>query len=186
MQKRARHGRDETVGVAMDALRRIIQILRASAGAAQHDFGLTGAQLFVLEELGAAPGLSVNELAARTFTHQSSVSLVVQRLVRQGLVEKAGAPHDRRRVELKVTGAGRAIVRRAPHVAQQRLLEGIARLPARDRRALAKALAAIASHMGRDPRPARMLLEAGRASAPHAASRAGALAKAGHPRVRVR
>lgn len=186
MQKRAGHGRDETVSVAMDALRRIVQILRASAGAAQHDFGLTGAQLFVLEELGAAPGMSVNELAARTFTHQSSVSLVVQRLVRRGLVEKAGAPDDRRRVELKVTGAGRAVVRRAPHVAQQRLLEGIVRLPARDRRALAKALATIASHMGRDHRPARMLLETGRAGARHATSRGGGVAKAGHPRARLR
>src|SRR5690348_7076599 len=103
MARRAAPQRDETVGVAMDALRRIVQILRASAGAAQHDFGLTGAQLFVLEVLGAAPGMSVGELAARTFTHQSSVSLVVRRLVQRGLVLKAAARDDGRRVELRVT-----------------------------------------------------------------------------------
>jgi DNA-binding MarR family transcriptional regulator len=159
MSRRAAQDREETVRVAIDALRRIVQILRASAGAAQHDFGLTGAQLFVLEELGATPGMSVGELAARTFTHQSSVSLVVQRLVQRGLVVKAGAREDRRRVELRVTNAGRAIIRRAPHVAQRRLLEGIADLRTPDRRVLAHALRAVATHMGRDHGAAPMLFE---------------------------
>jgi MarR family transcriptional regulator, lower aerobic nicotinate degradation pathway regulator len=159
MARRAAPQRDETVGVAMDALRRIVQILRASAGAAQHDFGLTGAQLFVLEVLGSAPGMSVGDLAARTFTHQSSVSLVVRRLVQRGLVVKAGARDDGRRVELRVTNAGRAIVRRAPHVAQRRLLEGIVQLPPRDRRRLADALGSIAAHMGRDHSLVPMMFE---------------------------
>ena len=165
MARHAAPQRDETVGVAMDALRRIVQILRASAGAAQHDFGLTGAQLFVLEVLAAAPGMSVGELAARTFTHQSSVSLVVRRLVQRGLVLKAAARDDGRRVELRVTNAGRAIVRRAPHVAQRRLLEGIVQLPARDRRRVADALAAVAAHMGRDHAPAPMMFERRRGGA---------------------
>jgi DNA-binding MarR family transcriptional regulator len=109
--------------------------------------------------------MSVGELAARTFTHQSSVSLVVRRLVQRGLVVKAGARDDGRRVELRVTNAGRAIVRRAPHVAQRRLLEGIVQLPARERRRLADALAAIAAHMGRDHTHAPMMFERRRGGA---------------------
>jgi hypothetical protein len=37
----------------------------------------------------------VNELAALTFTHQSSACVVASRLVRRRLAQKTGAPDDR-------------------------------------------------------------------------------------------
>src|SRR5207245_8424988 len=113
------------VETVTDALRRIVQVLRASAMAAEQEVGLTGAQMFVLRQLGAAPRSSIGEVAARTFTHQSTVSLVVQRLVRRELVSKAAARHDRRRMELTVTDAGRAILHSAPQAAQERLLDAV-------------------------------------------------------------
>jgi len=143
----------------MDALRRIVQVLRASAGAAEHALGVTGAQLFVLRELAATPHLSINELSTRTFTHQSSVSLVVQRLVRRKLVAKAVGRHDHRRVELRLTHAGRALLRAAAPAAQEHLLQAILHLPGNDRRALAEGLKAVAEQI--DPKNGRapMLFE---------------------------
>ena len=63
-------------------------MLRVASRAAERDVGLGAAQLFVLHKLEEAPRLSLNELAERTRTHQSSVSVVVRRLVNRGLVAR--------------------------------------------------------------------------------------------------
>src|ERR1700736_4643110 len=86
------------VRAALDAFRRIVQMLRMSARDAEERVGLSGAQLFALQQLASMPGASVNDLAARTFTHQISVSLVLRRLVERGLVAKVSARDDGRRV----------------------------------------------------------------------------------------
>src|SRR5260221_12214021 len=86
--------------LVLDAIRRIVQALRESSRAAEKRAGLSGAQLFVLQTLGESPGLSLNELAERTRTHQSSVSAVVAKRARQRLVERGTASDDGRRAEI--------------------------------------------------------------------------------------
>src|SRR3954469_8533224 len=88
----------------LDAVRRIVRTLHESSRAAEKSLGLTGAQLFVLQKLADAPGLSLNALAAQTHTHQSSVSTVVSRLVERGLVLRPAAADDGRRLELRGWG----------------------------------------------------------------------------------
>ena len=124
----------------MDALRRVVHALHASSRWAERRVGLTAAQLFVVQVLGDAPGLSLNELAARTHTHQSSVSTVVSRLVAAGLVSRGRSPQDSRRVVLRLTAKGRRLAGAAPDPVQGRLIEGIERLPSARRAALAQSL----------------------------------------------
>src|SRR5437667_5497144 len=126
--------------VAIDAFRRIVQALRASSRDTERRVGLSAAQLFALQQVAAHPGASVNELAARTFTHQSSVSVVVARLVERRLVAKVTSRADGRRVGLAVTDAGRAVLRRSPEPIQEKLFAGIAALPPTARHMLAEAL----------------------------------------------
>src|SRR4029079_3144301 len=92
---------------------------------AEKTLGLSGAQMFVLQKLADAPGLSLNALAAQTHTHQSSVSTVVSRLVARGLVLRAAPTDDARRLELRVSAEGRRLVGRAPDAAQARLIQAI-------------------------------------------------------------
>ena len=126
----------------LDAFRAIVQALRLSGGGARR--GVSSAQLFALQRIAEHPSLSVNDLAALTFTHQSSVSVVVQRLVAQGMVAKVAAPDDRRRLCLELTARGRRAVQRAPAAVQERLIDAITNLPAPQRRVLAGALGQIA------------------------------------------
>ena len=98
----------------LDSIRRIVQALRVFDRSAEKQVGLSGAQLFVLGRLAAEPRLSLNELAERTHTHQSSVSVVVQRLVDRKLVKRTHDEADGRRLELSLTAAGAALSRRAP------------------------------------------------------------------------
>src|SRR5690348_6031172 len=91
------------IGAILDALRRIVQALRVTARAAERQHGISGAQLFVLHQLRDGEACSINDLAERTFTHQSSVSTVVSRLVASGHVRRRAADADARRAEVSLT-----------------------------------------------------------------------------------
>jgi DNA-binding MarR family transcriptional regulator len=130
----------------LDAFRRIVQALRMDGAASRGRTspGLSSAQLFALQRIAEHPSASINDVAALTFTHQSSVSVVIQRLVRRGLVAKVTARNDRRRQCLALTAEGRRVLRRAPVAVQERLIAAIADLAPADRRALARLLSALA------------------------------------------
>ena len=154
---------DAEVRAAIDALRRIVQALRISARDVERRTTLSGAQLFALAEIAANPGASVNDVAALTLTHQSSVSVVIRRLVDRRLVAKVPAGNDRRKQSLMVTAAGRKALARVPDVVQQQLIAAIAARPTRERRTLVRALAAVALAVSPDTAAAHppMLFEEG-------------------------
>jgi DNA-binding MarR family transcriptional regulator len=143
----------------LDAVRRIVRSLHESSRAAEKVLGLTGAQLFVLQRLADAPGLSLNALAQQTHTHQSSVSTVVSRLVDRGLVLRTPSAADARRLELRVSAEGRRLVGRAPDAAQARLIHAIEQLPEIRRRRLARALADLTTTMDLDRHAAVMFFD---------------------------
>lgn len=144
---------------ALDAVRRIVHALRESSRLAEKHVGLSGAQLFVLQKLAESPGASVNELAGRTHTHQSSVSTVVARLVEGGLVKRTTSGLDRRRVELTLAARGRALAEGAPDLAQDRLIRAIDSLPAGRRRLLAETLGELARALDAAGRAPAMFFE---------------------------
>lgn len=146
--------------VALDHLRRIVQALRESSRASERELGLSGAQLFVLQTLEKTSGaLSINALAARTRTHQSTVSVVVKRLVEQGLVKSRPAADDRRRLELLLTAEGRSLLRTAPTTAQDRLVTGLSELGTADCAALAASLGKLVRAMGLEESAPSMFFE---------------------------
>jgi DNA-binding MarR family transcriptional regulator len=125
---------------ALNALRRLVRVLRVSTVAVQRTSGITGAQPFVLRALVERPGQSMRDLVERTLTSQSTVSEVVARLIARGLVKRRAAPDDGRRAVLNPTAAGRALVQTAPPTAQAALIEGLQRFSPGSRSALADAL----------------------------------------------
>jgi DNA-binding MarR family transcriptional regulator len=138
---------------ALEALRALVQLLRARGLATERRTGLSAAQLFVLKRLAEAPAASVNELAARVHAHQSSVSVVVERLVTQGLVHRAPHPRDGRRRTLTVTPRGRALAAREADTPPERLTAALEGMPVRERRAVAAALEALARAADAPRRP---------------------------------
>ena len=87
--------------------------------------GVTGAQLWVLQELIEAPGLRVGELAKRMALHQSTASNMVDRLETSGLIRKERTSADQRVVRLYLTDEGEAMLGRAPSPARGVLVEGL-------------------------------------------------------------
>lgn len=156
-----RRAADDTREV-LDSVRRIVRFLRQSAVAGDNPLGVTAAQLFVLETLAAEESLSVNELAERTYTDQSTVSVVAKRLVERGLVARERSAADGRKVDLALTKRGRALIARETHRAPSaQLVEALSSFDVTTRRDLAKSLSALVRQLGIDLDPAPMLFEDG-------------------------
>lgn len=138
-------GAEASAALAFKALRRIIRALRLSDRAAEQQVGITGAQLFVLQQLARSPVHSLKELAHLTLTHPSSVSVVVSRLAARRLVTRVASDTDARRVEISLTRSGRLLLARAPRAAQARLIASLKNLPRRELVVLTDALHALAA-----------------------------------------
>jgi DNA-binding MarR family transcriptional regulator len=149
----------EEVAPVFNSLRRQVHALHAVSREVERRLDLTGAQLFVLAQLGATPSLSITDLAARTMTHQSTVSVVVRRLVRRKLVRKVRSVDDGRRVELTLTPTGRALLGRAPTSMQVRLALAVQALSPAVRRGLGRNLTALVAAIGADQAPVPMFFE---------------------------
>ena len=151
--------RTDSLESVVNALRRITQAIRLSSSVVQDRLGITGAQLFVLQQLAEVPGASLRELAERTLTDQSSVSVVVSRVVAGGYVARRTSAEDARRTELTLTERGRALLRRAPELAQTRLMTALRALSASQLRVAADVLDRAARAMDPTSGPAAMFFE---------------------------
>lgn len=149
----------DSVMRAVNGLRRIVRALHRSNRLAEQRWHVSAAQLLVLQRLAEAPTLSVNQLADRTFTHQSTVSVVVTRLVKRGLVARSRSGDDARRAELSLTSAGRALLKRAMGAAQTQLMDALDTMPAPQLRQINGCLDHIVSALGVAEEPAGMFFE---------------------------
>lgn len=105
--------------------------------------GVTGSQLWILQEIGKTPGIGVSELAARLSIHQSTGSLMVDKLVARGLVNKERNKDDQRRVGLRVTEETSKLLATSPGPAEGVLPEALQALPEYELLALDNSLSAV-------------------------------------------
>lgn len=145
--------------IVLDSIRLIVQVLRVESRASETYLGLSAAQLFVLHKLAESEGASINDLAARTLTHQSSVSVVVQKLVKRGLVARSAASSDGRRSVLTLTSPGRLLLSKSPMAAQDRLISAIQQFSPERGRLLARLLQQLATKLAGNSGPAPMFFE---------------------------
>lgn len=143
----------------MNAIRRIIHALQVSSHRSQRNIGLSGAQLFVLQILASGGVMSVNELAARSYTHQSSVSVVVSRLVETKLVKRSPSAEDGRRLDLSITAAGKRLLKSQGITPQERMIASLNQLPPSRLADLRMLLEEVITRSGFDSGPVPMFFE---------------------------
>lgn len=140
-------------------MRTVVGALARSARSVERRTGVTTAQLFVLRQLAERDGLSLGEIAEQTLTRQSTVSVVVARLERQGLLHRNRADDDRRRLRLSLTTAGRRVLARAPVPTTGRLIAALDVLTDEQLGSLSTGLDALITALGLESRAAGMLFE---------------------------
>lgn len=91
--------------------------------------GLPGSQMWVLQEVKRSPEIGIGELAIRIGVHQSTCSLLVEKLVAQGCLTKKRQSTDQRRVGLCLAPNGLAALAALPGPAEGILPEALSELP---------------------------------------------------------
>lgn len=115
----------------LDVLKKIRIVIRAaqrhSAWIEKH-CGVSGAQLWMMQELQDAPGLRVGEIAHRMAIHQTTVSNLLDTLEKRGYVVKTRDPDDQRAVRLSLSEQGSELLEHAPKPARGLLPEALEQL----------------------------------------------------------
>ena len=108
-------------------------------------------QMWVLQEVERTPEIGITELAGRLGIHQSTCSLLVEKLVARNCLTKKRQSVDQRRVGLCLANAGRKAIAALPGPAEGVLPEALAAIPDVVLRTLNINLAELITHLpGKD------------------------------------
>jgi DNA-binding MarR family transcriptional regulator len=148
----------DLVAEIIDNLRRVFQVVNEQSKRAEKETGLTGPQLWAIKTIAQDAPIMVSEIARNMYLHPATVVGILDRLEKQGLVARIRSIEDRRVVRVELTGQGRALVKKAPEVAQGLLVAGLEKLGSNKLKNIAQALDQMAEILGAQNIPPRLIL----------------------------
>src|ERR1700758_3639179 len=101
----------DTVALA-DVLRPVLLQVGRELRREARAVGVSPEQVALLVSIKYAPGIGLRELAARERVSPPAMTKHVDRLERDGLVERTQSENDRRRVGIRLTDEGQRLLRR--------------------------------------------------------------------------
>ncbi|HUL42527.1 MAG TPA: MarR family winged helix-turn-helix transcriptional regulator [Burkholderiales bacterium] len=125
--------------LASQVLKKFRQVLKSTKKYFQkvdERCGLSGAQLWVLWELGQMPGMRISDLATSLAIKQPSATNLVDKLEERELIRRERNGSDRRVVRLYLTRRADKLIARAPTPAQGLLPDALSRIPGKTLRDL--------------------------------------------------
>jgi DNA-binding MarR family transcriptional regulator len=147
-------GPAKPLGKVLDFMRLIWSLdhgLQSLSKRMQASIGLTGPQRVALRVLGRRPGISAGALADLLRLHPSTLTGILHRLERRGLVRRTYEPEDRRRVRLALTARGRRLDIAVPGTVEEVVERVLAGVSSARVRSAAGLLAAVAAALLEEP-----------------------------------
>lgn len=105
------------------AIRKIIQSIDLHSRYLVRQVGLTGPQLVILQELSKLGEVSVGELSKAISLSQATVTGILERLAKRGLITRRRSDIDRRRVLVQATQECEALIKNAPPLMQEAFIK---------------------------------------------------------------
>src|SRR5262249_52872020 len=102
----------------------------------------------VLRVVGQFPGLSAGELAHLIHLHPSTVTGILHRLVKRGLLERERDPADARRARLRLNPKAAVYTKTAPGTVEKAVTLALRRAGAGTVRAARRVLTEVARRLG--------------------------------------
>ena len=157
---------NEPATVQPELVMDVLQQFRLIFGAMRQHFreveercGLSGSQMWVLQEVKRRPGIGVTELAGLLGIHQSTCSLLVEKLVAHGCIKRRSMHKDRRRIGLCLAERGEDAIAALPGPAEGILPAALSSTPEVVLKTLSINLSELIRHIpGKDEAYARMPL----------------------------
>jgi len=150
--------KSDTIAGIIDNIRRVFQVVHEQARKAEHATGLTSPQLWAIKTIAQESPIMVSEIARRMYLHPATVVGILDRLEKQNLVIRIRSTEDRRVVRVDLTAKGRALLQKAPEVAQNLIVAGLEKLPQRNLNKIASSVNQIVGILGAQDKPAQLIL----------------------------
>lgn len=133
----------------MRTLWRLVHGLDVRSKWMERNLGVTGPQRLVIRVVGSEPGIGASEIATALDLHPSTLTGILARLERRGLLRRVQHPTDRRRATFQLTAPGRKINRERQGTVEAAVRRALARASARDRAATETVLGALVRELER-------------------------------------
>lgn len=143
------------------SIRRIIRAIDLHSRMLLQTYGLTAPQLAVLQTLAQMKEVTVGELARQVHLSQGTVTGVLQRLEKRGLVTRARGDRDRRLIWVQATPAADELLENRPSVLQDQFLRQFKSLPDWEKSLILSSLQRIVAMMEADSLDVMPILETG-------------------------
>ena len=131
-------------------LRKISQAIEMRSKRLERQAGITASQLLILRGVAAAPDFSVGEIARDVSLSQGTVTGILERMEKRGLVIREKSVEDRRRVLVRITDPGKAMLDRALPLMGEPFARRFNRLPSWKQTMILSALQQLATIMQTD------------------------------------
>lgn len=151
----------EIANATLKALRRVLRATEGGTRRLAVATGLTPSQLLVLREIDAGDEVTPGLVAQRLQFGHATITAIVDRLVALDLVSRTRSEHDKRRMLLKATEAGRRRLVEAPDMLQLKFEAAFAVLPGWEQAMILAGTERLADLLGAGDADAAPLLDAG-------------------------
>jgi len=143
------------------ALRRIIRAVDLHSRRLAEEHGLTGPQLATLQAAASMGESSTGALARAVHLSGPTVTGILDRLTKRGLVDRTRNGQDRRSVTVRLTSGGEDVLAAAPSLLQDRFRQELVRLEEWEQTTILATLQRIAAMMDAESLDASPLLVPG-------------------------
>lgn len=109
-------------------LRRIVRAIDLHSKKLVQRHGITGPQALILKNVVQAESVCVGELAKRVSLSQATVTDILDRLEKRGLVQRTRSSTDKRKVLVQTTAQARRVLRDAPPLLQETFMQQFKKL----------------------------------------------------------
>ena len=148
MQRRSQEPSPWRLDPTLDFMRLLWSVehrLQSTSKRMEARIGITGPQRLVLKIVEQHPGISAREVAEVVRLHPSTITGILQRLIKKRLLLRGQDPIDTRRVRLRVLPAARRFTRRATGTVEEAVERVLRGMPPTSVQAAREVLNAIAS-----------------------------------------
>lgn len=147
--------------LVLTSLRRVIRATDLHSKRLAKTSGLTAPQILLLQTIQTKPDATIGAIAKEISLSQATVTTILDRLEKRGLIIRQRSLSDRRRVNVQLTEAGQTAIEQAPTPLQEHFTERFNALEEWEQNMIISSLQRVAIMMNAEDIEAAPLLEVG-------------------------
>lgn len=118
----------ETYDQVLVSLRQIIRAIDLHSKKLERESGLTGPQLLIMQLIGTQGEVTSGVIAREVSLSQATVTSILDRLERKGMLKRERSAHDKRKVLVSLTEEGGEALEKAPTLMQESFIRAFNQL----------------------------------------------------------